>query len=166
LTGHRPASVILPWNWFSSPAGEGVNAHFVNDQAARAILDALSIYFLPLLYGTLGASVYVLRRVAFQLERFTFAPISWFGLTIRLSLGAVFGVTVGLLFGPQFRGSDGSFLSAFAIAFLAGYGVEAVFSVMDRWLYRLREEAPEGETAKTRDDGGASQAAEASRSGS
>jgi hypothetical protein len=60
-----------------------------------------------------------------------------------LTLGAVFGVTVGLVAGPRLHGPDNEMLSAFALAFLAGYGVEAVFSVMDRWLYRLREGDPE-----------------------
>jgi len=131
---------IFPWNWGRGDQVDRVMVNFVNDQSARVILDSLALYLLPLLYGTLGASVYVLRRVAYQVDRATFAPITWFVLTIRLSLGAVFGVTVGLLVVPQLRGSEATFLPAFALAFLAGYGVDAVFAVMDRWLYRLREE--------------------------
>jgi hypothetical protein len=54
---------------------------------------------------------------------------------MRVMLGALMGVVIGL-----FSGLSGQLsLSPLALAFLAGYGVEAVFSMFDGMIEKFRQ---------------------------
>ena len=107
-------------------------------QAAQAAVSALSVYVLPLLYGLLGASAFVLRRVADQIDSSTFSAVSIHRHRIRRVLGMVFGPTVVLLVGPTEGLTRLIPLSTVALAFVAGYGVEVVFALFDYWIEKLR----------------------------
>lgn len=108
------------------------------EQNARLMLQIISTYFLPLLYGTLGAAVYVLRRFIAQLERLTFTEASYRRYRIRLMLGAIFGLAIGVMCTtPQSTTLFGSY-SPFFLSFLAGYSVEGVFSALDSAIRSLR----------------------------
>jgi hypothetical protein len=54
---------------------------------------------------------------------------------VRVLLGALMGVVVGLFSGISHQIS----LPPLAVAFLAGYGVEAVFSIFDGFITRMRQ---------------------------
>jgi hypothetical protein len=115
--------------------------------SARVILQALALHVMPVLYGLLGACAFILRRIAAQLRNSTFEATSIFRYRIRQGLGVVLGLAVVVL--PWSVGADVSQISltTIAVAFLAGYNVDAVFAPLDRWLDRLRD------PHVTRDDG-------------
>ena len=109
--------------------------------SAGFVLQALSTYVIPLLYGLLGAFAYVLREIAKEVRAVTFSHESRIRYRLRLSLGLLAGITVGFLVSPD--AGQGAFqeaqpiltlarLGPMALAFLAGYSVELVFAVMDR----------------------------------
>jgi len=91
-------------------------------------------YVLPILFGTVGAVAYVIRAISDQITRSTFSPTSPIRHGMRVILGALAGVVVSL-----FNGITAQFnLPQLAIAFLAGYGVEAVFSMFDNLIQKFR----------------------------
>jgi len=109
--------------------------------SAEFVLQALAAYVLPLLYGLLGAFAYVLRDIAREVRDVTFSAESTIRYGLRLSLGLLSGIAVGLLLTPG-TGEDGNAvpsevldlktLSPLGLAFVAGYAVELIFAAMDR----------------------------------
>jgi hypothetical protein len=91
-------------------------------------------FLLPILLGLIGALAYVLRNTSDQIKNTTFSTTSPIRNWVRVMLGALMGVVIGL-FGEL---SSQISLPPLAMAFLAGYGVEAVFSVFDGFIDKLR----------------------------
>jgi len=89
-------------------------------------------WFLPFLYGLLGAAVFVMRNVAS-----TRTPaMEWFPIVMRISLGGVAGIVI-VWFSAAATANVGTTNSAslslpFAMAFLTGYGIDVLFTVLDR----------------------------------
>lgn len=116
----------------------------INDRAlltAGFVLTAMRVYLLPLLYGLVGACAYILRNLSTEIENRTFSAGSETEYRLRFYLGAIAGMAVGwfLTSGnstgitPSTPGLLQS-ISPFALAFLAGYNVEVLFSAMDRFI--------------------------------
>jgi hypothetical protein len=92
---------------------------------------------LPFLYGFLGASVYLLRNfLSSWSEATTLRPGA--SAFLRLGLGGIAGLAIGWFATP-----DATKLSAaatqltttpFALAFLAGFSIELLFSLLDRLI--------------------------------
>lgn len=138
------------------------------EQRARSALEALGVYLLPLFYGLLGASTFILRQLREAIDNATFTLTSVFRYRLRLALGAVLGTTVGLFFTSDDAALRTTSLSLVALAFLAGYGVEAVFALFDYAITRIRdlfrvglsqEATPPPQTAEPATDRGGSSAA-------
>ena len=117
-----------------------------SEQLAASVLTAFSTSVLPVQFGLLGSAAAVVRSIYGHVRLRTLTPRQLNLALIRLPLGLVAGVSVGLLFSPDVapvQGGNGSglagglTLSASGVAFLAGYGVEAVFSLFDALLRRL-----------------------------
>jgi hypothetical protein len=106
-----------------------------DDRAMPALLNAVSGYALPVLMGLLGSMTYVLRRYLRSVIARLLNPSDLREYIVRLVLGTVFGVAIG--FFTSGNASVGaiavpiSSLGAPALAFLAGYGVEPVFRMLD-----------------------------------
>jgi hypothetical protein len=100
-----------------------------DDRALPALLNAVSGYALPVLMGLLGSMTYVLRRYLRSVSARLLAPSDLREYIVRLVLGTVFGVAIG--FFTSGNASAISSLGAPALAFLAGYGVESVFRMLD-----------------------------------
>jgi hypothetical protein len=104
---------------------------------SRFPLEVMQSYVLPLLYGLLGALAFVLRSLVKEIKNLTFTPESRIGYGLRIFLGMVMGLMVRWFFGGG--EASGSLtmldslkeLSPLAVSFIAGYGVELVFSAMD-----------------------------------
>ncbi|HUC62041.1 MAG TPA: hypothetical protein VMF53_08790 [Alphaproteobacteria bacterium] len=97
-------------------------------------------FILPILFGAIGAVAYVIRTVSNQIQNTTFSESSPVRHLMRVMLGALMGVVIGL-----FSGLSGQLsLPPLALAFLAGYGVEAVFSMFDAMIQKFRQ--PEAAT--------------------
>ena len=83
----------------------------------------------------MGAVAYVIRTISDQIRTTTFSSSSPIRHVMRVALGALAGLVIGLFSGLSAQLS----LPPLALAFLAGYGVEAVFSTFDAIVARFRE---------------------------
>lgn len=94
----------------------------------------LQLYILPLFYGLIGGFVFVLRTLSADIKTMTFSQNSKIKYSLRIILGTLAGLIVGLLWG-DIESQQITFLeslSTSAIAFIAGYAVEYVFNGLDR----------------------------------
>jgi hypothetical protein len=102
---------------------------------ANYALRAIQLYLLPILYGLLGSLTYVLRILGSQIRNLTYTSESNIGYRLRTVLGALAGLAIAWFVQPTKETPElkaFATLSPFAVAFLAGYGVELLFSAMDR----------------------------------
>jgi hypothetical protein len=101
--------------------------------ASKSILGIISQYFLPFLYGWLGSLAYILRTLSREIQDVTFTRGSEIRYSLRWPLGMLAGVTVGLFFDPSYF-SGFAVITPLGLAFLAGYGVELLFTGLDRMV--------------------------------
>jgi hypothetical protein len=101
-------------------------------------------WFLPFLYGLLGSAVFMMRNVA----SIRTPAMEWFPIVMRLSLGGVAGIVMGWFSVTASPGiqSTTSLSVPFALAFLTGYGIDALFTLLDR-LNRTIGDAPKSKAA-------------------
>lgn len=118
------------WLWFIFPK---------DDRALPALTNVLKGYVLPILMGLLGSMTYVLRRYLRSVGERLLSPRDLREYIVRLVLGTVFGVAIGFFSSgsstdvtQQVIATPISSLGAPALAFLAGYSVEAVFQMLDK----------------------------------
>lgn len=103
-----------------------------DDRSLPAVLNVVSGYVLPVLMGLLGSMTYVLRRYLRSVGERLLTPRDLREYIVRLVLGTVFGVAIGFFTTSEnVIANPVSSLGAPALAFLAGYGVEAVFRMLD-----------------------------------
>jgi hypothetical protein len=98
----------------------------------KTILDFVAAYLLPALYGLLGACAFVLRQLCNDVSTLRFADDSRVRYTLRLNIGVLAGLAVGWFIDPTQEGSVVANLSPLALAFVAGYGSDLLFAVLDR----------------------------------
>jgi hypothetical protein len=106
--------------------------------ATDFILKAFQEYFLPLLYGLFGAFIYVLRNLMIEIKQRTYSYDCEVKYRLRLTLGALGGMIIGWFFQPDEADAMAS-LSPMALAFLMGYNIELLFSIMDRVIDNVRQ---------------------------
>lgn len=106
---------------------------FVHEISSEFVLSALSIFVLPLLYGYLGAAAFVLRSLFKEIKDLTFSSDSTIRFRLRIALGALAGVAIGWFFKPE-EIMEVQVISNYALAFLVGYNVEVLFSLMDNMV--------------------------------
>jgi hypothetical protein len=117
------------------------------DQALRAqiSLNEVNTYFLPLILALLGSCTQVLRslarRISEQSLNTAFLPTYY----VRVLLGLIIGATIGLFLAPASAGNPANplgFLATLPLltaAFLAGYGVEIFFALLDKLVNDARD---------------------------
>lgn len=110
---------------------------FANTLAASFTLNAFQGYLLPLLYGLLGAFIFVLRTLLREVKSLTYSFDSEIRYRLRLTLGALGGMIVGWFLKPENAEGLAS-LSPMALSFLMGYNVDVLFSIMDRAIDNIR----------------------------
>ena len=113
----------------------------VQERATLAV-GILVSFILPILFGAIGAVAYVIRTISDQIKTTTFSQSSPIRHIMRVALGALAGVVVGLFGGIASQLNQIS-LPPLAVAFLAGYGVEAVFSIFDGLVDKFRQGKPD-----------------------
>lgn len=96
------------------------------------VLDFLATYVLPALYGLLGACAFVLRQLSTDISELRFANDLRVRYTLRLNIGLLAGLAVGWFITPDQGASVIANLSPLALAFVAGYGSDLLFAVLDR----------------------------------
>ncbi len=138
-----------------NPAGPAVKAAQGDKAYAEAaaidfaatVVNVFSNNILPMMFGLLGTLAGVMRSIYAKVRDNTLSPrdyrLSW----SLLPLGAVAGLTVGLIIPPN-AGSPGVtagvVLSAASLSFLAGYGSEFFFGMLDAALTRIFSTNPSG----------------------
>jgi hypothetical protein len=100
-------------------------------EGSKSTLAILNQYILPLLYGVLGSLAYTLRALSLEIQNVTFTRGSDIRYSLRWPLGMLAGITVGLFFDPA-KLSGLAAITPLGLAFLAGYGVELVFTGLDK----------------------------------
>lgn len=129
--GIRPRAT--PQAQLGSPDPEKVLA--VSERAVAARIDDIAALLLPL-YGFLGAAAFVFRRLMQKVQTAELDATEVRQTVIRLALGTILGGVIGLFFGPEGATLGGesppvTALGLSALALLAGYSVELVFTFFD-----------------------------------
>jgi hypothetical protein len=130
----------LCWDMFE----DCTKAAVVVDASSRAAATAtiMGTAVLPFLYGLLGAGAAIIRSLSRKIRASLLSPRDLHLSFQQLALGAVIGACIGLFVSaPGGDGEEGLLgpvtLSASAISFVAGFGVEAVFQAIEALITRL-----------------------------
>ncbi len=103
----------------------------------KMMVQNLGTYFIAMLMGILGALAYIIRSISSQLREHTYVPLSFSSSIIRICLGAIAGVFGGM------QAADGSSnfneVPSVFIPFVFGYGIEILFSLLDRIVHSLAQ---------------------------
>ncbi len=94
---------------------------------------------LPMMFGVLGTLAGVIRAIIGKVKESTLSPRDMTLTFSLLPLGAVAGLAVGLIVTPgnAQTGATALTLPAAGLAFLAGYGADAFFAMVDGLLARV-----------------------------
>lgn len=96
------------------------------------VSQAIELYLLPLLYGWLGACLYVLRMLAQDIKALAYTPEQDMIYRLRLYMGTLAGLIVVWFLPVAQTDPNIKSLSTFAVALLVGYSVDLLFALMDR----------------------------------
>ncbi len=98
-------------------------------QEAKSYQIIIGIYILPLLYGLVGGFTFVLRELNSEIKNLTFTSSDNTKYLLRILLGAIAGLSIGLFWGDieKTESLGLASLSPMLLAFIAGYCVEYVF---------------------------------------
>lgn len=110
--------------------------------SAETVLKSMSSYILPLLYGLLGACAFILRTLAYEISTVSFSSASRVQFRLRWPLGMLAGIAVGWFFPTDTLPKGLEALQPLALAFLAGYGVELLFTGLDKMVDAFTGKAP------------------------
>ncbi|MEN9866223.1 MAG: hypothetical protein RL748_1813 [Pseudomonadota bacterium] len=102
---------------------------------AKFALQVLQNYVLPLLYGCLGAALFVLRSLARDAKEYTFDQERKMGYHQRIYMGTLCGLVIGWFIPDAPVGSAG--LTQYSLSILGGYSVDVLFGVMDKIIASL-----------------------------
>jgi hypothetical protein len=118
------------------------------EQWAADLISVLGNFVLPMMYGFLGATAAVVLNIQNKLRESRLAPREKRMSQVQLVLGIIVGACIGLFMSPAapdaastaagaggaVTGGSSVALSASALSFLAGFGVEAVFRKLQNML--------------------------------
>jgi hypothetical protein len=114
------------------------------EQLAASVLSIFTNYIIPMMFGLLGTLAGLVRSVWQKVRDSTLRPEDARRTVASVPLGLVAGLSVGLIITPSGSAAQGVSnvagsitLSATALAFLAGYGAEAFFTMIDELLKRV-----------------------------
>jgi hypothetical protein len=121
-------------NLFALLAGvKNPTQQLVAEQAARFQLTLIKLYLLPLVYGWLGATIFVLRTSSRQITERSFSPAIHRSYRLREAMGALAGLAIAWVIGGTTSSSSTSnAIGPEATAFVAGYSVDIVFTAIDK----------------------------------
>jgi hypothetical protein len=108
---------------------------------ATAYANILATAVLPFLYGLLGAGAAIVRSLSRKIRASLLSPRDLHLSLQQLALGAVIGACIGLFVASPTDAAEGLLgpvaLSASALSFVAGFGVEAVFQGIESLITRI-----------------------------
>jgi hypothetical protein len=127
--------------WGSSGLDE--NAILDAPSNASAWANILGSAVLPFLYGLLGAGAAIIRSLSRKIRASLLSPRDLLLSLQQLALGAVIGACIGLFIAAPGGDATGESLlgpvtlSASAVSFVAGFGVDAVFQGIEALIGRI-----------------------------
>lgn len=134
----EPGFSFASWiSWLPGLSVRDPSKHtqYTSEQVGWALIGALAVYYLPVLFGMLGGAVYAVRRLNQKILGSELHPRDWRHAVLRIFMAFLIGGCIGLFFRSDGTaiGDTGSeiTLSIAALAFLAGYSVEVVFRFFD-----------------------------------
>jgi len=138
------------WRLSGDCQGEAAHAPGSNDvpSHAAAIANILGSAVLPFLYGLLGAGAAIIRSLSRKIKASLLSPRDLHLSFQQLALGAVVGACIGLFVAAPGTDTNGDnllgpvTLSASAISFVAGFGVESVFQALEALISRIFNISP------------------------
>lgn len=98
----------------------------------RIIVANIGTYLIAMVMGLLGSLTFILRALSQQLREHTYVPVSASISIVRICLGAIAGV-FGTLLVPGGENTLKSLPPLF-IPFVFGYGIEILFSLLDKMV--------------------------------
>ncbi len=131
--------------------GEQMNSTIETIQEAQNYALILGLYILPLFFGLLGAIAFVLRDLVLQTKKMIFSKESNLNYTLRLILGTLAGLAVGLFWSDIQQQQSFMMitsLSPLIVAFLAGLSVEYVFSGIEQVISNFIKKGVNGKNEK------------------
>ncbi|MEA3066543.1 MAG: hypothetical protein QOJ27_3004, partial [Sphingomonadales bacterium] len=125
--------------------GEAHNAELLANAPSRAaaLANIMGTAVLPFLYGLLGAGAAIIRSLSRKIRASLLSPRDLHLSFQQLALGAVVGACIGLFIAAPGSGGAGDSLlgpvtlSASAISFVAGFGVDSVFEALETLIKRI-----------------------------
>ncbi len=124
------------------------NELLVAQISAKFVLVSLQTYFLPLLYGLMGAIMFALRKLADEIKNLTYDTDSQIRYRLRIIIGAIAGLMIGLFINPE-EIEVFNLIAPMAISFIAGYNVELLFSAMDRIIQEISKKTKTEDKAES-----------------
>ncbi|MEE3622857.1 hypothetical protein UCD39_02480 [Nitrospirillum sp. BR 11752] len=136
-----PSAGSLPAPVVASPEdADTILLHTV--ELAWSAGTALTLYVLPALFGLLGACAYIARVLTDAVVNASLLPQLGFRMVLRRALGLTLGLSTGLFYKSvvaTIEPTASAQISLLGAAFLAGYSVEAVFTMFDSAVDKLRD---------------------------
>lgn len=121
------------------------NGELIDNAPSRgaALANIMGTAVLPFLYGLLGAGAAIIRSLSRKIRASLLSPRDLHLSVQQLALGAVVGACIGLFIAAPGSGGEGESLlgpvtlSASAISFVAGFGVDSVFEALETLIKRI-----------------------------
>ena len=129
-----PTDLVAFYNYMAQAVVMTLRSAGQIQPRASLVTGIIGSFVLPVFMGALGACAFVLRSISEAIRNTTFSTTSPVRNVMRVVLGALLGGVVGLFTNL----SSQIALPLLALAFLAGYGVEGVFSMFDGFIERFR----------------------------
>jgi hypothetical protein len=123
--------LAFPWRFLSTSS---VNQ--IEEQRATVLVQVLATSVLPLFYGLLGAGVAVVRNIWSKMRDSLLSPRDPTLALGQMAQGAVVGACIGLFITPSGAGPLVP-LTPSALSFIAGFGVEGVFVMLESLIKRV-----------------------------
>ncbi|MFZ2266832.1 MAG: hypothetical protein WAV95_04560 [Azonexus sp.] len=96
------------------------------------VSQSIERYLLPLLYGWLGACLYVLRTLAREIKNLSYTAEQDMLYRLRVYMGTLAGLIVVWFMPIAQVDPNIKSLSVFAVALLVGYSIDLLFALLDR----------------------------------
>lgn len=135
-----PNSPDLEKLWEVAPYGH-IHIKYGSEVWAQSVLETLRGVILPVLYGMLGACVWLLRDRYGQLRLRRWRSPGGGEYIQRVFLGGVLGAALGYLNPSSFLPETLANISLTGLAFIIGYNIEVIFSMLNK-IFSKKQEAP------------------------
>lgn len=123
-----------------------VQVRYGSEVMARASMDALKSLVLPSLFAMLGACMRVLRDRLQQYRDRRIEPLQPWETRVRVLLGTIVGSVLGFFYSPEFVGGQLAAIPLLGLAFLAGYNVDLLFLLFDKFTNWWRMKSGQSES--------------------